>query len=198
VAVPEFATTASVIVMSASLGFPRSALVSANATRIVGGMRDRLRRRRLGVALTACLLIASGCSSSTTPTVHASRPTSISTPPVRAGGGGSQPSSASPCGVTGAIPKWRHVVWIVMENKSYGAIVGSPDAPYENGLAAQCGLAVAYDAVAHPSLPNYIAMTSGSTQDIADDDPPAAHMLTSANIFSQLGSDWQALEESMP
>jgi hypothetical protein len=85
-----------------------------------------------------------------------------------------------------------------MENKSYGEIVGSPDAPYENRLAAQCGLAVAYDAVAHPSLPNYIAMTSGSTQGIADDDPPAAHMLTSANIFSQLGSDWQALEESMP
>jgi hypothetical protein len=85
-----------------------------------------------------------------------------------------------------------------MENKSYGEIVGNPDAPYENGLAAQCGLAVAYDAISHPSLPNYIAMTSGSTQGIADDDPPSAHVLTSPSIFSQLRSGWQALEESMP
>jgi hypothetical protein len=100
--------------------------------------------------------------------------------------------------VTDAIPKWRHVVWIVMENKSYGEIVGSPDAPYENGLAAQCGLAAAYHAVFHPSLPNYVAMTSGGIRGIVDDDPPVVHQLVADSIFSELGSGWRALEESMP
>src|SRR5437763_13750340 len=30
----------------------------------------------------------------------------------------------------------QRVVWILFENKSYGAIIGNPDAPYLNSLAA--------------------------------------------------------------
>jgi phosphatidylinositol-3-phosphatase len=50
-----------------------------------------------------------------------------------------------------------------MENKAYDEIIGNFAAPYENALARDCGLATEYHAVTHPSLPNYIAMTSGST-----------------------------------
>lgn len=85
-----------------------------------------------------------------------------------------------------------------MENKSYGSIIGSGDAPYINSLAAKCGLATGYSAISHPSLPNYIAMTSGSTQGITDDADPSSHPLGAASIFSQLGPGWKALEESMP
>ncbi|MGE5435508.1 MAG: phosphoesterase, partial [Candidatus Doudnabacteria bacterium] len=60
--------------------------------------------------------------------------------------------------------RYRHVVWIVFENKQYSQIIGSPNAPYINKVANQCGLATNFYAEAHPSLPNYIAMTSGSTQ----------------------------------
>jgi hypothetical protein len=104
------------------------------------------------------------------------------------------------CGTGVAAPvKWDHVVWIVFENKSYSQIIGSPDAPYLNGLAAGCGLATDYHGVAHPSLPNYIAMTSGSTQGITDDSGPSSHPLTTDSIFSQLGpGGWRALQESMP
>src|SRR5213079_1440463 len=80
----------------------------------------------------------------------------------------------------------------------FGEIIGSSAAPYLNKLASQCGLATAYKAISHPSLPNYIAMTSGSTQGITDDSGPSAHPLDVPSIFSQLGSDWRALEESMP
>ena len=73
-----------------------------------------------------------------------------------------------------------------MENKPYDAVIGSPSAPYENQLAAACGLATNYHAVTHPSLPNYIAATSGGTQGIADDEPPSAHPLDVASIFSQV------------
>jgi hypothetical protein len=92
----------------------------------------------------------------------------------------------------------RRVVWIVMENHSYSDIIGSSQAPYLNRLAASCGLATSFSAEAHPSLPNYIAMTSGSTHGIGDDAGPSAHRLTGPSIFSQLGGDWRALQESMP
>lgn len=88
-----------------------------------------------------------------------------------------------------------------MENKPYGAVVGSAGAPYENGLAKACGLATNYHAVSHPSLPNYIAATSGGTQGISDDSPPSAHPLRVASIYSQVeaaGETWREYEESAP
>jgi phosphatidylinositol-3-phosphatase len=108
-------------------------------------------------------------------------------------------TGSSPCGTSvGSEPTtYQHVVWIVFENKSYSEIVGSGAAPYLNSLAAQCGLATNYSAVAHPSLPNYIALTSGSTQGITDDNAPSLHPLGVASIFSQLGSGWNAKNESM-
>jgi hypothetical protein len=90
------------------------------------------------------------------------------------------------------------VVWIVMENKRYEQIVGSSTAPHINDLIAKCGLATSFHAEAHPSLPNYVAMTSGSTQGISDDSGPSSHRLNVPSIFSQLGSGWRSLEESMP
>jgi hypothetical protein len=85
-----------------------------------------------------------------------------------------------------------------MENKAYDEIIGNPAASYENDLAKECGLATEYHAVAHPSLPNYIAMTSGSTMRIADDGPPSVHALDAPSLFSQLGSEWKSFQESMP
>jgi hypothetical protein len=46
-------------------------------------------------------------------------------------------------------------------------------------------------------LPNYIALTSGSTHGIADDGDPSEHPLAVPSIFSQLGSHWRTLAESM-
>src|SRR5436309_723060 len=73
------------------------------------------------------------------------------------------------CGSRPATDRWLHVVWIVMENHGYGNVIGSREAPYLNALARQCGLATDYHAISHPSLPNYIALTSGSTQGITED-----------------------------
>ncbi len=100
------------------------------------------------------------------------------------------------CGVRGPA-HYQHVVWIVLENVGY-SVVNSPSAPYLNSLARACGLATNYDSVTHPSLPNYIALTSGSPQGITDDNDPASHHLSVPSIFSQLGSNWTSLVESMP
>jgi hypothetical protein len=108
--------------------------------------------------------------------------------------------SNQPCGTPSAPPAaWAHVVWIVFENKSYSQVIDAPEAPYLDGLVAGCGLATDYHGVAHPSLANYIAMTSGSTQGITDDAGPSSHALTGPSLFSQLGpGGWRALQESMP
>ena len=110
----------------------------------------------------------------------------------------STPSSGGPCNGAAPPSSYQHVVWIVMENKVYSQIIGASAAPYVNSLARQCGLATNFSAESHPSLPNYIAMTSGSTQGITDDGGPGMHPLSVASIFSQLGSGWRSLEESMP
>jgi hypothetical protein len=86
-----------------------------------------------------------------------------------------------------------------MENKDYGSVIGSQAAPYTNGLANTYGLATDYSAISHPSLPNYIALTSGSTQGITDDSDPSSHPLNVPSIFSELaGGASRSLEQSMP
>ncbi|MBV9803337.1 MAG: hypothetical protein JO130_09115 [Solirubrobacterales bacterium] len=86
-----------------------------------------------------------------------------------------------------------------MENKTFSSIIGSGSAPYITSLANTYGVATDYTAISHPSLPNYIALTSGSDQGITDDGDPSSHPLDVPNIFSQLpGGASRSLEESMP
>ena len=91
-------------------------------------------------------------------------------------------------------PTPPHVFVIVMENRSASqAIAGS----YTAQLTAQYGATTNYHGITHPSLPNYLAMTSGSTWGVADDgwhDLPAGGLgaqLTAADI------DWRAYMEGM-
>ena len=71
-------------------------------------------------------------------------------------------SPTGPCGTLPAVShSYTHVIWVWMENHSYSTIIGSSQAPYINGLASECGLATNYHNISHPSLPNYVAATSG-------------------------------------
>jgi phosphatidylinositol-3-phosphatase len=87
-----------------------------------------------------------------------------------------------------------HVFLIVMENRSYSqAIQGG----YTARLAATYGAATDYHGVTHPSLPNYLAMTSGSTHGITDD---GYHRLPAGGLGAQLtaaGISWRAYMEGM-
>jgi phosphatidylinositol-3-phosphatase len=93
---------------------------------------------------------------------------------------------------------YTHVVWVVLENTSFSGVIGSSKAPYINKLARSCGLATNFFAEDHPSLPNYLAMTSGSTQGISNDSGPTARGIGARSLFAQLGSNWRSLSESMP
>jgi hypothetical protein len=71
------------------------------------------------------------------------------------------PSASHPCGTLATPPTYTHVIWVLMENHSYNTIIGSSQAPFINSLARKCGLATNYHNISHPSLPNYVGMTSG-------------------------------------
>ena len=105
-------------------------------------------------------------------------------------------TTVKPCATTKSA-HYTHVVWIVLENEGYG-VIGSSSAPYLNGLSSRCGLATNDFATNHPSLPNYIALTSGSAQGIVDDNEPSSHPLNVPSIYSQLKVNWRTYAESMP
>jgi phospholipase C len=118
-----------------------------------------------------------------------------------------------------AIPRYQHVIEIMMENTSYSTIIGNPLAPNINALASQYGLATNYWGVTHPSEPNYVANISGSFFGIQDDNqfyctPALAstdpvdcagttvnHTINAPNLASQLtaaGMTWRGYFQSMP
>ncbi len=68
-----------------------------------------------------------------------------------------------------AVPHFAHVVVVVFENRSSKSVLGYQGAPTFNRLARRYALLSNYRAVAHPSLPNYLALISGSTHGIHND-----------------------------
>ena len=95
----------------------------------------------------------------------------------------------------------QRVITIVMENEKYSQVIGNPSAPYENALAANYTPLTEYYAIRHPSLPNYLAMVSGSTQGISSDCLPSQCSTNSSSIVDLLrshGLTWKEYAESMP
>jgi phosphatidylinositol-3-phosphatase len=100
---------------------------------------------------------------------------------------------AGPSDLVSPSPKpARHVFVIVLENTSYQLALRQP---YIASLSRQYALATNYSAVALPSLPNYLAITSGSTWGIRDDE---FHRLPAGGLGTQLtdaGISWKAYME---
>jgi phospholipase C len=93
------------------------------------------------------------------------------------------------------------VIVIVMENKAAGDVLSSASGPRLTRFAQLCGSATNYHAVSHPSLPNYLALTSGSTQGVSDDAGPSVHRLTGPSLFAEVaaaGLGWTTYAEAMP
>jgi len=102
----------------------------------------------------------------------------------------------------------KHVMFILEENKSYRQVIGNPSIlgdPYINNvLVPSCGLATNYHNYSHPSLPNYLALTSGTAKGSASDTDCSVVTncpQSQASIFSQLGNagrSWREYAQSMP
>lgn len=111
-------------------------------------------------------------------------------------------SSGNPATQTNSsLPNFDHVIVMVFENKGYSTILDTHQAPYFDKLAKQNSLATHYYATFHPSLPNYIALTSGSNAGITSDCSPDDCLANVKNIADEIeasGRSWKAYQEDMP
>jgi hypothetical protein len=92
-----------------------------------------------------------------------------------------------------------HIAVVVLENAEYSDVIGSSAAPYINGLARRYGLARQMYGVSHPSLPNYLALTGGSTFSIGSDCTTCS--VPGTGLAGQLdgrGISWKAYMEGLP
>jgi phosphatidylinositol-3-phosphatase len=93
-----------------------------------------------------------------------------------------------------------HLALIVMENKESTSVVGSSAAPYLNNTLIPASLVLTqYYASMHPSLPNYLIMTSASSNGCVVDSC-ARNSDPDENLFHQLNSagiSWKAYADGM-
>ncbi len=97
------------------------------------------------------------------------------------------------------VPRFRHVVVVVMENKAKADVLGSPNAPYFNSLASRYAVLSHYGGIGHPSLPNYLALISGGTQGIHSDCTDCVVSARNlADTVERARRTWKAYAEGLP
>jgi phosphatidylinositol-3-phosphatase len=91
-------------------------------------------------------------------------------------------------------PPRPHVFVIVMENHSARQALSGP---FTSSLAATYAVANDYHAVAHPSVPNYLALTSGSTWGISDDSYRVLPRQDLGTELTKAGVSWRAYMDGL-
>jgi phosphatidylinositol-3-phosphatase len=96
------------------------------------------------------------------------------------------------------VPQFGHVFLLVEENHSYSSVIGNSAMPYFNSLAKQYGLATQYFANTHPSIGNYLMLTTG--QIITNDDAYSGTVNADNLVrhFLSAGKNWRSYAESLP
>jgi hypothetical protein len=98
-----------------------------------------------------------------------------------------------------SIPAFEHVVVIVFENKESSSVLGNRAAPTFNSYARRYANLTRYYGVTHPSLPNYLALVSGSTQAITSDcSSCVASGKSLADTIEASGRTWKTYAEGLP
>jgi phosphatidylinositol-3-phosphatase len=140
--------------------------------------------RRLLTPLTLGVLLLAGCSSSDT------------------SGDGATTAGAKAAATAGATARSAPVsklLVLVVENHSLDQM--RAEMPWTAALGDRYGYATHYQALTHPSLPNYLGIAGGSTFGITDDHPPAVHTASGTSVFGQaldLGKTATVYADGMP
>jgi hypothetical protein len=97
------------------------------------------------------------------------------------------------------VPSFDHVVVIVFENKESTRVVGSRAAPTFNAYGRRYARLTRYYGLTHPSLPNYLALVSGSTQGITTNCTDCVVEAQSlADTIEASGRTWKTYAEGLP
>ncbi len=98
------------------------------------------------------------------------------------------------------LPNFGHIVIVVEENTNYSSVTSS-SMPYLSGLMTQYGLATQYYANTHPSIGNYLMLTTGQVLTNNDSETPSTFPVSADNVVRELlaaGKTWKAYAESLP
>lgn len=137
-----------------------------------------------------------GSSQNTTPS---SGPAPTPTPaPTPVPSPSPTPTPVSPSPTPTPTAQHGPVVLVVEENHGYSSTIGSSAMPYLNSLASQYSLATQYYADTHPSIGNYLMMTTGQiiTNNDGFNGPVSVDNLVRHLI--QAGKTWKAYAQSLP
>jgi hypothetical protein len=108
-------------------------------------------------------------------------------------------ATSIPADPMGRLPHPSRVAVLVLENRDFGQVIGNRAAPYINRLARRYALATRYYAIGHPSVPNYMALTGGSTFGLRHDcnrcDAEGRNLMDQLNAA---GISWKAYFENLP
>jgi hypothetical protein len=144
------------------------------------------------IPLLCIVLVACGSSQGSAPGASSPPESHLPSPPSALSAG------TAPCGFRDSPPAtYEHVIWLIQENKSAKQVLGSKDYPYLNQtLVRQCGIATNYHSTGHPSLPNYLTLTSGATSGKAgrSNCQPKDCPQPQDNVFAQVersGRQWR-------
>ena len=111
------------------------------------------------------------------------------------GGSGSGTSSAGGPSSPSSEPK---IYFFILENHSYGQIVGNGNMPFLNSLITSRSVADAFYANTHPSIGNYFMLTTGQ---IISNDDAFSGIVNSDNLARELtatGKTWRVYAEDLP
>ena len=101
---------------------------------------------------------------------------------------------------SGANAAVKRIFVIMLENHSQSTVIGNPNTPFINSLAANYGEATNYYGVTHPSQPNYVAAITGQMDPANMNDHPD-NTFGYQNLVDQLeshGMTWAAYMDAMP
>jgi hypothetical protein len=97
------------------------------------------------------------------------------------------------------VPSFDHVVVIVFENKESTRVLGNRAAPTFNTYGRRYARLTRYYGVTHPSLPNYLALVSGSTQGVTTNCTDCVVDAKSlADTVEESGRTWKTYAEGLP
>lgn len=123
----------------------------------------------------------------------------LGTPSVRSWGMAQKPEMRNTASPAAAVPRFSHVLVIVIENKEFPQVVGNPAMPNFNLWARQYALLTRYYGVTHPSLPNYLALIGGDFFGIQDDCTDCSiDALSLPDLLEAGGRSWKAYLEGLP
>jgi acid phosphatase len=154
-------------------------------------MEPRGRTTGLMGAAAATLCLLASCSSGAAGSAEA---TAASVPGIPESA--DAPVAGAPAG---ELPRPAHVMVVIFENEDADDVLGSREAPYLTSLAASGASLTNSHGETHPSQPNYLALFSGSTHGVTDNECPLE--LSGDNLASQLdaaGLSFTGWSEDLP